>query len=97
MWPNRWTLKKSWNSYGSTFPKPELDVWTGEGAVRIYARKMTGTPELVKGLAERIQDRSLQLLPWATFTPVKTKGNEYIPCDIDTSPMNNKYPNWKIS
>jgi hypothetical protein len=67
-----------------------LDTALSAETVRLYAGKMTETPELVKGLAEQIADSNRRLLSQAGFTPVKTKKKEYIPCDIDTSPMNNE-------
>jgi hypothetical protein len=58
--------------------------------VRLYAEKMTETPELVKGLEEQICECNQRLLSKITFTAIKTKRHEYIPCDIDTSVMNNE-------
>ena len=58
--------------------------------VRIYAGKIAKTAELTAGIEKQIQECSLRLLSLAEFTPVKTRKHEYIPCDIDTSPMNNE-------
>jgi hypothetical protein len=58
--------------------------------VRIYLDKMTETAEQVEGLAVQPRECSNRLLSKAQFTPVKTKRKAYIPCDIDTSPMNNE-------
>jgi hypothetical protein len=58
--------------------------------VRIYLDKMTETAEQVEGLAVQLQECSNRLPSKAQFTPVKTKRKAYIPCDIDTSPMNNE-------
>jgi hypothetical protein len=67
-----------------------LDTALAADTVRIYAEKMTETPELASGVARRIQECSQRLLSRASFTAVKTKRNAYIPLDIDTSPMNNE-------
>jgi hypothetical protein len=67
-----------------------LDTALAAETVRIYAGNMTERPELVTGLLEQIQECSLRLLSRAEFTPVATKRKEYIPCDIDTTPMNNE-------
>jgi hypothetical protein len=67
-----------------------LDTALAADTVRIYSGDMTERPELVAGLAWQIQDCSLRLLSRASFTPIATKRKEYIPCDIDTSPMNNE-------
>jgi hypothetical protein len=66
-----------------------LDRVLAAKTVRLYAEKMTETPELVKGLEEQIHECNQRLLSQATFMAIKTKGHEYIPCDIDTSVMNN--------
>jgi hypothetical protein len=67
-----------------------LDSALSADTVRIYTETMTETPEQVAALASQIQDSSLRLLSQATFTPITTKRKAYIPCDIDTSPMNNE-------
>jgi hypothetical protein len=67
-----------------------LDSALSENTVRIYTDTMTCTPCQVAALASQIQDSSLRLLSQATFIPIRTKRKEYIPCDIDTSPMNNE-------
>jgi hypothetical protein len=67
-----------------------LDTALAAETVRIYAGDMTERPELVADLSEQIQECSLWLLSRAEFTPVATKRKEYIPCDIDTTPMNNE-------
>ena len=67
-----------------------LDSALSAETVRIYTDTMTETPEQVAALAQQIQESSLRLLSRATFTPITTKRKEYIPLDIDTSPMNNE-------
>jgi hypothetical protein len=67
-----------------------LDRALSADTVRIYLGAMTETPEQVAALASQIQDSSLRLLSRAAFTPITTKRKAYIPCDIDTSPMNNE-------
>ena len=64
-----------------------LDSALSAETVRIYTDTMTETPEQVAALAQQIQESSLRLLSRATCTPITTKRKEYIPLDIDTSPM----------